>query len=170
MKKTAYQPELWPVYEFRPRAQNYYTHRFADGQWIPDDGEYDLAFARKGECLMVELPYHENIIWSWCTGHWGALEANHPRGNAWHYMLRDGADDWGNPWGRDLHANSKAGRSGMDFAIKGGCSASGRHVEFHLNDKHIAAGLLREQVSKNIITFPETPICMHCGALEYRAA
>lgn len=178
MRKREMQ-DIWPVLEFRPLPSffdkyNYgvddrAVHRYANGEWIPDDGEYDLAFAIKGYCLMVELPYQKNILWSWCTGHWSAFEPNHPHGNAWHHMLREGQTEWGGDWGRDLHPNTKAGRSGMNFAIRNRGCANGLRVAFHLNDKHIAAGLLRERDTKKVVTFPGIPVCLHCGPLAMAA-
>src|SRR5690606_33850230 len=108
---------LHPVYEFRPLPDAFPTNfcrgkevfRYADGQWLPDDGEYDIAFVSGPFCLMVELPYQRNIIWSWLTGHWQANEPRHPHGNPWHYMLREGETEWGGNWGRDNHPNRRAG-------------------------------------------------------------
>ncbi len=159
-----------PVYEFRPLRD--FLHggpllRYADGKWIPDDGEYDLAFVQPSFCYMVEIPYQKNIDWSWTTVHWSAYQKGHPRGNAWHYMLRDGETDWGGDWGSYKHPNRRAGDSGMSKAcsIGGGC-ANGRHVEFKLDDPHIAAGLLRERDTKLVVHFPERPICMYCGPVD----
>lgn len=157
---------LHPVYEFRPLPSvlrpGFETYRFADGKWIPDDGEYDLAFVTHNVCWMVELPYQRNIIWQWLNGHWTDNERRHPKSNPWHYMLRDGETTWGGPWDRDSHPNTIAGRSGMNFACAAHRCANGRHVEFKLSDKHIAAGLVRERVTGLILTFPEHPHCMYC--------
>jgi len=160
------------TYEFRPTPGFFVgeVRRYAGGEWLPDDGEYDLAFigsARGGYpcCLMVELPYQHGIAWSGLTSHWSANDDNHPRGNAWHYMLHENCTEWGGDWGRDRHANTKAGRSGMSkMSSEKGC-ANGRHVEFNLDDKHIAAGLLRMVETKEVVKFPEHPVCMYCGDL-----
>lgn len=158
---------LHPVYEFRPLPTvlrpGFETYRFADGQWIADDGEYDLAFVNHNVCWMVELPYQRNIVWSWLTGDWRGSEHRHPRSNPWHYMLREGTTEWGGNWGSDDHPNAKAGRSGMSFACAQHRCANGRHVKFHLGDRHIAAGLVRERDSKRLLTFPKKPCCMYCG-------
>lgn len=161
---------LHPVYEFRPLPEAFPTRcrgnevfRYADGQWLPDDGEYDIAFVSGPFCLMVELPYQRNIIWSWLTGHWQANEPRHPRGNPWHYMLREGEAEWGGNWGRDNHPNRRAGDVGMSRQCGiHGCS-NGLHVSFKLNDKHIAAGLVRDRETKQVLTFPAVPCCMYCG-------
>ncbi len=160
---------IWPVFEFRPLPNSFRgeVHRFAGGEWIPDDGEYDLAFAAVGwaenTCLYVSLPYQRNIICSWLTGHWTSHVAEHPHdGNPWHYALRDGAHKWGGDWGRDRHPNTLAGDRGMSFvSSKRGC-ANGRHVEFRADDRHIAAGLLRDRETKEIFSFPDNMQCMYC--------
>lgn len=161
---------LWPIYEFRPLIKNVgmegQIYRYADGKWIKDDGEYDLAFASIDgfpTCLYVSVPWRKNILWSWVTEHWQDYEPKHPNGNAWHYMLRDGEKKWGGDWGRYNHPNEKAGREGMDW-VCGQCGCSnGDHVEFNLKDQHILAGLVREKETKKILTIPEHPICMYCG-------
>lgn len=158
---------LHPVYEFRPLPSvlrpGFETYRFADGQWIEDDGEYDLAFVNHNVCWMVDLPYQRNIVWSWIDGHWTGNEPRHPRMNPWHYMLRDGETEWGGPWDRDQHPNVAAGRSGMSWACAKYRCANGRSVKFHLGDKHIAAGLVRERDGKCVLTFPPKLRCMYCG-------
>jgi len=159
----------FPIYEFRPLATSFgrawddEVRRYADGEWIIDDGEHDLAFVRGTTCLYVALPYQKNILWSWVTGHWSAFEPEHPRGNAWHYMLRDGEAVWGGNWGRDNHPNEKAGRYGMNRQSGIHGCANGTHVDFHLGDKHIAAGLVRVRDTKEVVRFPEKPCCMYCG-------
>lgn len=176
---------VFPVYEFRPdpdwlkswaRPSNPGPlHRYDGGQWREDDGEYDIAFTMLAGgaplCLYVSLPYHRNIRWSWLTGHWsGPGPAAHPTytrslsPNPWHYMLRDGATDWGRAWAREQHENTVAGDKGMSWVSSQRGCANGRHVEFHLNDPHIKAGLVRERESKTVVVFPERPICMYCDA------
>lgn len=163
---------IWPVYEFRPSLDSFRGKilRYAEGSWIPDDGEYDTAFvgieASENICLYVSLPYQRNIICSWLTGHWTSQVEEHPRdGNPWHYALRHGTSDWGGDWGRDRHENTRAGDHGMSFvASKKGC-ANGRHVEFHANDPHIAAGFVRDRETKEVFRFPQNMTCMYCGGL-----
>jgi hypothetical protein len=157
---------LFPVYEFRPLPDyfggNFY--RYAGGRWISDDGEYDLAFASNGYgppiCLYVELPYHTDLLWRWRTA---VHVSDHPRGNPWHYMLRAGKHQWGRCWARDKHQNVIAADSGMSWLCGRHVCANGRSVQFDLNDKHIAAGLVREAESKRVVTVPDKPICMYCG-------
>lgn len=175
--KDGFDPQ--DVYELRPPEAFFegLVRRYADGLWIPDDGEWDMAFigqaaAREADtgsrfaypcCLYYSPPYHENCVWSWLTGHWTGFVAGHPRGNPWHYSLREGAMDWGKPSGRDGHPNYKAGREGMSkVSSEQGC-ANGSHAEFHRVNPIILAGLFRRTADKAIVTVPERPICMYCG-------
>lgn len=156
---------LWPVFEFRPLPNfaRFGFLRYAEGRWIEDDGEHDLAFLTSNTCLYVSLPYGKNTLWSWTTGHWSSYEVGHPRGNAWHYSLRDGAKTWGEKWDRDRHPNELAGRSGMSFASAKHRCANGRHINLYLDDPHILAGLVRNRETKETLRAPEAPVCMYCG-------
>ncbi len=159
---------MWPVYEIRPPDKYFLgdVFRYAGGQWIPDDGEWDLAFAGGAGapiCLYVDLPYQENIVWSWLTGSWRGEELRHPRANPWHYMLREGACEWGGDWGKERHANTIAGREGMRWlSSRQGC-ANGRLAEFHNGNHIIRARCMRDKKTKEIFTEPEQLICMYCG-------
>lgn len=162
---------VWPVYEFRPLPDSFQDYgwggvrRYADGAWLDDDGEHDLAFIGGGVCLYFAPPYQRNIVCSWLTTHWTGGVTGHPRGgNPWHYALRDGESDWGGEWGRDSHPNERAGRAGMDKVCSERRAASGRHVEFNANDPIIAAGLLRERDTKKVFEWPRNLACMYCGA------
>lgn len=158
---------LWPIYEFRPIAGRINSfgdvRRFVDDYWIPDDGEYGVAFARDNCVLYFEPPYQKNIIWSGLTSHWRSTCSEHPRGNPWHYMLREGETCWGGDWGRDRHPNYSVGQRAMSsICSQYGC-ANGRSVEMKADDPHIAAGLLRRQDTREIVSFPERFICTYCG-------
>jgi hypothetical protein len=153
--------------DFRP---GYEVRRYAEGKWIPDDGEYDLAFAADRMCLYIDPSYQKNIRWRWVDKHWSSFEPNHPRGNAWHYMLAEGEKEWGGPWGRDAHPNSIASKSGMDLMCAEYRCANGDPISFDLREPHIAAGLVRDRDTKAVLTFPEKPICMYCGPLAFRAS
>lgn len=162
---------LWPVYEFRPlpRYSRNTVSRYADGQWVPDDGEWDLAFMIIGPdgplVLGVDLPYQKNIIWKGLTSHWSAQNVDHPRCNPWHYMLRDGETEWGGPWSRerDAHPNSRAYEAGMRRCCSLRGSASGTGPKFDVRDPYILAELLRERESREIVVPPARPVCMYCG-------
>src|SRR3990167_4399269 len=159
---------LYPVYEFRPIEVPQQCLRFNHGRWTKDDGEFDLAFIgrhQKGypEALYVQLPYHKNILWKYCkNGNWGAFVSKHPQGNAWHYMLRKGSQDWGD--GRKIrnHSNSIAEEKALrKCASIYGC-ANGRSVEFKIGDTTITEKKLREVVTKKIVSFPKMFNCMYC--------
>lgn len=158
-----------PVYEFRPLegVLRGAVRRYADGEWIEDDGEYDLAFiASVGApiCLFVSLPYERNIEWSWLTAHWTVPQPLHPRGDPWHYSLREGETKWGGDWGSRQHPNALAGDSGMRaLSSQHGCS-NGFHVDFDLADRTLKEGLFRDRDTKEVVTIPESPSCMYCGA------
>lgn len=169
--KTKRQP--WPIYEFRPLPDFFAGEfrRYNGGAWTVDDGEHDVAFigmARSDQgwnyscCLYVDLPHYRNIVCSW-RGDGRTIQPLHPKANPWHYALRAKSKTWGDAWGRDLHLNRSAGSEGMSkMASENGC-ANGRHVEFHADDKHIAAGLLRERETGKPFAWPRNMKCMYCG-------
>lgn len=162
---------IWPVYEFRPHPAHTGSTvlRYAEGAWQPDDGEFDIAFVSYGGGaapfgLSVDLHYQRNIVWSGLVGSWRSSDRDHPRGNPWHYMLRDGEAEWGGPWAeRNAHPNERAGREAMSKCCSLNRCANGRGPRFEIGDPYIAAGLLRERETKRLVTFPEKPVCMYCG-------
>lgn len=160
----------FPVYEFRPLPNlllNSKWYRFAEGQWIPYDGEYDLAFIRYDGaplCLSVCLPYYLNIEWGWVRkGNWMEEVSQHPKNNAWHYQLRPGAKNWGHSWERDQHPNTKAGESGIKLLSERRGCANGRGPQFNVLDPYMLKGLVREQQTKKIVVPPKVFNCMYCG-------
>ncbi len=165
--------DIIPVYEFRPilRREHGTLYRYAKGEWLKDDGEYDIAFAQPDTCMAyhVFVPNRESIIWSWAKhGKWGDFVSEHPRGNAWHYMLRDGMTEWTKCWQKHSHENEKAGDEAMKFvSSRSGCS-NGTGPEFHIDDEYIVQGLLRLQDSKEIVKFPDIFNCMYCGEIDWR--
>lgn len=165
---------LWPVYEFRPTPGFFRGEfrRYDDGRWTPDDGAYDLAFIGKAEsgqhwtypcCLYFETPYQRNIVCSWRGDYRDEALSQHPRRNPWHYALRGQTREWGGAWdGRDRHPNELAGRAGMSkMSSEQGC-CNGRSIEFHIDDPHIAAGLLREKETGQVFQWPQGMVCMYC--------
>jgi hypothetical protein len=158
------------TWEFRPLPDFFSGkfRRYANGLWLDDDGEYDLAFIGRSEhspcCLYVDGECRENIVCSWPTTSWSARVAGHPGGNAWHYALRDGTTKWGNI--RDDYRNSpnrRAGDAGMSkMSSECGCS-NGHRVDFQLDDPYIAAGLLRNAETKEVFKWPAGMRCMYCG-------
>lgn len=163
--------DLWPVYEIRPlpQYQRGTVLRYADGDWLPDDGEWDLAFVCYGGgapmALGVDVPYQRNIVWSGMTAsHWSASDPDHPRGgNPWHYMLREGETEWGGDWGRDRHLNRRAYDRAMSHCSSINRCANGSGARFESGNAWIEAGLLRERETKLIVSAPENLSCMYCG-------
>lgn len=162
---------LWPTYEFRPRESELLgsVFRYAEGQWLPDDGEYDLAFIMYGSgapmAMFIELPNQKNIIWSGLTTHWSGYVAQHPRGgNPWHYMLRDGETEWGGDWGRARHPNTRAGDAAMRECASRNRCANGRGVRFEVANPHIVLGLVRDHTTKEVLSVPPMFECMYCGS------
>jgi len=162
---------LFPVYEFRPLAEiaSRGLKRFAGGKWIDDDGEHDLAFIGFVGAPMVyyiTIPYQRNILWKFCHGgNWGAVVDQHPRGNAWHYMLRDGEREWGGAWGRETHENEVVGRKAMDETARQYRGANGSGPEFDCNDAYMRDGLVRVRETREIVTVPDPFECMYCGII-----
>lgn len=163
-----------PVYEFRPLPDFFIgeVRRYANGQWIPDDGEFDLAFIGMARsetfgypcCLMVEHSHQKNIVGKWTSNGWQQREQRHRGGNPWHYALADGESEWGGDWGLYNHENRRAGDSGMNkMCAENGCS-NGRHVSLtEPEDPHVLAGLVRLVDTKEIFRLPESLVCMYCG-------
>ena len=159
----------WPTYEFRPLPDwvKGVVHRYADGAWIVDDGQYDLAFVMPTDAMFygIALPHHRNILWSWITRSWHDSEPLHPRQNAWHYMLREGATDWGDDWSRQSHPNTRALDDARDWLCRTRSCANGHHVEFNPANSIICAGLLRECDTKEPVAPPSSLKCMY-GCVE----
>lgn len=145
---------VFPVYEMRPMHKPLY--RYANGEWIPDDGEWDLAFITKEGAWYVEyvhLPYYVNLLWS--------LYYN----NKWHHMFKDGYSEWISWHERYRHPNIVAGDSGIRYCIdKLKCGAiNGEGPEFRIGDYYIRRGMVRVRDTHEIITFPRKFVCAKCG-------
>ena len=171
MKKNCI--DVIPVYEFRPILHRNYGEMFRhnEGEWIIDDGEYDIAFSQPDDCMAYgfQVPSRPNILWSWIkNGNWGASVEGHPGNNAWHYMLRDNETKWGDCWNKRLHPNYIAFEKAMDFTCSRSRCANGRGPEFHISDPYIDEGLLRLQETKEIVKYPKIFDCMYCGKINWR--
>jgi hypothetical protein len=158
----------FPVYEFRPLPTDRKLLRYNNGNWIEDDGEFDICFITDDPgvpfCYTVKLPYRKNILWSWAKdGNWGAHVNKHPNGNAWHYMSRDGGSDISDSWERHNHPNIKIHDVGSKIVCDKRGACNGRGPEFHIGDKYIQAGLVRERTSKTVVKFPKVFKCIYCG-------
>ena len=163
-----------PVYEFRPILSRFYgdIFRHNNGEWIVDDGEYDIAFAQPDDCMAycVDVPSRENIIWSWVVnGDWGARVVGHPGQNGWHYMLREGETEWGECWSTNCHVNKIAYEKAKDFVASKNRCANSRGPEFIINNPYISQGLLRLRDTKEVVVFPKIFKCMYCGDIDWQA-
>jgi len=155
--------KFWPIYEFRVPESMYHGKllRYAAGEWVEDDGEYDIAFigaggeSRAPMAWYVKLPCRQNILWSWDGGNWGRHEPRHPNGNAWHYMLREGETEWDGDgaWYARNHPNSAAGDLAMSKQLSMHGCANGHGPRFEIGDPFIAAGLVRERETKKAGVF-----------------
>jgi len=165
---------VYPVYEFRPEKIDRHAvnlMRYNNGDWIDDDGEYDIAFISKTQpfAFYVYLPYYDNLLWSWCkNGNLGADVHEHPNSNAWHYMTKDGTTYWGKSWDRNKHPNIIAGNKAMGKVCENRGCANGRRVEFDVNDETVNAGLLRIRETKEIVTPPQIFKCIYCGEHDWK--
>lgn len=160
----------FPVYEFRPLPENMrgQVYRYAEGKWIEDNGEYDLAFAMPDDFMAyyVDLPYQTNIRWQWDGGNWRRHEHRHPNGNAWHYETINGNKQFIHWDERDQHPNEIAGRSAMNFVSgKRSCANGSGPDLFHIDDIYTKAGLVREKETKKVLKFPKTMNCIYCGII-----
>jgi len=167
--------DIIPVYEFRPilESDRGEVFRYNEGEWLLDDGEYDIAFAHPSDCMAygLSVPSYSELLWSWVkNGNWGAFVAGHPRGNAWHYMLRNGETEWAKSWDTRNHLNEKAKDEAMNFVCHRTHCSNGVGPEFHINDPYIEQGLLRLRDTKEIVKFPEIFNCMYCGEIDWREA
>ena len=147
----------FPVYVMRPMFLPLY--RYANGKWIEDDGEWDLAFiTRNGDTgawyvEYVDMPYYLGLLWK--VRYQGQ----------WHYMLDSRYKHWVYWKDRYRHPNIVAGNSGIDYCIKKlKCGAvNGTGPEFQLGDKYIRLQLVRYQETGEVVTFPSTFTCSKCG-------
>lgn len=162
----------FPIYEFRPdKLTSNKLLRYNNGNWVEDDGEYDLAFIdfTTLNVYYVNLPYRKNLQWSWVKdGKWAAYVRKHPNGNAWHYMTKNGEKHIEDTWERDKHPNIIAGNLAMNklSSIKG--CANGNGVEFNILDETINVGLLRILNTKKIVKIPENFNCIYCGIINLK--
>jgi len=171
--------EVFPVYEFRPRVELFSGDvlRYNNGDWIKDDGgAYDICFIGMANgvdsfikspfkfpaALYFDQPYRPNIAYQWCED-WSAMEPKHPRGNAWHYALKEGKKTLGETWPRDVHPNEVASRAGMNKICNMHGCANGIGIRLSGEDSHIIAGLVRRRDNKKVLTIPLDVVCMYCG-------
>ena len=163
------------VFEFRPlSSESNGLLRYAEGKWIEDDGEFDIAFASgKTYCgapygIYLGMPSYNNLLWSYVYhGQWGDTIEEHPQGNAWHYMTSDGKK-WSGYWEELIHPNVIVQDKATNKCYEIHRCANGGGPEFRINDPYIKAGLVRIKETEEIVKFPEIFKCCYCGDIDWR--
>lgn len=155
------------IYEFRPLPKYTNIIRYNNGNWIPDDGEYDVYFVCKHDgfpfALSFYYPYKENVLWKWChDNQWHAKVPRHPGCNAWHIMLKPGKTDKGN----NLYNNYS--RVAIDKCSSLYSCANGRGPEMDVHNSWISQGLVRHIETKETLVPPDVFVCMYCGPILWR--
>lgn len=163
------------IFEFRPLPkQAEGLLRYAEGKWINDDGEFDIAFASgikyRGAPygIYLKMPSHKNLLWSYVYhGQWRDEIEEHPGGNAWHYMTTDGKE-WKGSWKESIHPNVIARKKAVNKCAEIHRYANGTGPEFQINDPYIRAGLVRIKGTEEIVKFPEIFDCCYCGKIDWK--
>jgi hypothetical protein len=179
-------PLLNETLVFRP-LNNYNTDfptrtlRYASGEWIPDDGQFDLAFIQGNFVLSVDLPNYSNLLWSWIdydlTKKW-LPEYLHRNIKGWHEVTinntpLDGEYRRFEFPNDDTHPNAIAHHSAMKkccelngYAIGIGPSITNANhgdSKYSLADEYIKRGLLRIQRTNEPVVIPEKLECFLCA-------
>jgi hypothetical protein len=141
--------------------------RYADGLWLPDDGQYDLAFVstQRPIALGVALPVWDGVEWSWRDPKtaYAAVGVESSLVNSWHRQVVDPTEGDGNYVGaRGQHRNGVAYEAAMDKCSKLHSCGNGRGPRFELGDEWFAAGLVRT-LSGETVRPPEHPVCYLCA-------
>lgn len=144
--------------------------RYAGGQWIPDDGEYDLAFAHGVFALYVSLPDYSNVIWSWrdmeLTKSW--LPERLHKYAKWHhcYTVDNSPFSRDYHWDNSQHPNEIASESAMHKVSSMHDCANGRGA-YLVSESPGETPWLKEkriliQSTMQPVLIPENPICYLC--------
>lgn len=144
--------------------------RYANGQWIPDDGEYDLAFAHGIIAFGVHLPDYTNIIWTWydmaLTRSW-LPERLHKYAGGHHLCTVDNtphSQDYG--WDNSQHPNKVAMKSAMDkvCSMHGCANGRGAYITAERSDDTpwLQQRRILIQSTMQPVLIPEDPICYLC--------
>jgi len=153
------------TYGYKYRGQE--LLRYANGQWIPDDGEYDLAFAHGVFAYYVSLPNYSNIIWSWRDIELTRTflpEYLHKYAKAHHLYTTDNLPM--QHWDNDQHPNKIAGDSAMHKVSSIHGCANGRGAYLCSESPSEIPWLRKKRVliqsTMQPVEIPETPICYLC--------
>lgn len=151
-------PLLNETFIFRPLKNHSGMLRYADGKWIPDDGQPDLAFIHYDQFPVVEyisMPYYTNLLWEW----WELQE----RKRVWHYCTTNNQDRADYRFEeRDKHPNEIAGRSGMNKCCDLYHCANGQSIHIDSDNEYINLEKLIIQSNGKPVTKQENPICFLC--------
>jgi hypothetical protein len=163
------------VYVFRPLHRDFRKpfYRYADGQWIEDDGQtFDLAFYGKAgdswpttdrgdggwpKALFIDLPSPTNLEWSIPDYKLGG-----PYHRPWHRQLTLFKAEVFTYSFTDLHPNRVAFRSAMDRCSKEHGCANGRGPSFLIGDQYFALRRVRDQKTGQVIHRPMQFRCANC--------
>jgi len=153
-------------YKYKHESQG--LLRYADGQWIPDDGEYDLAFAHGVFAYYVSLPDYSNVIWTWRDIELTKSflpEYLHKYTKAHHIHTADNLPM--RHWDNNQHPNEIAGESAMHKVSSIHGCANGRGA-YLCSESPSGAPWLKEkrillQSTMQPVLMPENPICYLCS-------
>ena len=186
IKQTVFNQLLKETFVFRPfnssegkgiTVTSYgYKHegqgllRYADGQWIPDDGKYDLAFAHGVFAYGVSLPDYTNIIWSWhdmaLTQSWLPERLRKYAKGHHCYTIDNTPFDQQYHWDNSQHPNEIAIKSAMDKVCSMHDCANGRGAYLTSENKGDVPWLTEKRVliqsTMQPVLIPENPICYLC--------
>ncbi|KKN07675.1 hypothetical protein LCGC14_1064480 [marine sediment metagenome] len=144
--------------------------RYAGGQWIPDDGEYDLAFAHGVFAYGVLLPDYSNIIWSWrnmvLVRSW-LPERLHKYAKAHHfYNINNTPFSQDYHWDNSHHPNKVAMKSAMDKVCSLCGCANGRGAYLTSEQDVFVQWLAEKRImiksTMQPVLIPENPTCYLC--------
>lgn len=155
-------------YRYKHKGQG--LLRYAGGEWIPDDGEYDLAFTHGVFALGVHLPDYTNIIWTWhdiaLTRNWLPERLHRYAGGHHLYTVDNTPNSLDYRWNNSQHPNKIAFESAMHkVSSMHGCG-NGRGA-YITNERQDGTPWLREervliQSTMQPVPIPENPICYLC--------
>lgn len=164
-------------FEFRPLPEESKgLLRYANGTWIDDDGEWDMAFISGKEyvefpyTICLEMPNPANLLWSYVHhGNWRTHIAEHPNGKAWHYMTTNGKI-YSGTWKQNKHINEIVHDIATSKCLELHGCANGHGPEFRILDPYIKAGLVRIKGTEEIVKFPKIFKCCFCGDIDWQEA
>lgn len=140
--------------------------RYANGNWIPDDGEPDLAFVQGVFAYGVDLPYYTNILWSWRdleTAHQHLPDDLKRKVYGWHHMTIGNKPHYDFHWDeRNQHPNEIAYRSAMHKCSSIHGVANGRSIRIDQDSEWIKRGLLYVKSTMARVVPPDNPVCFLC--------